>query len=294
MTRTHLTCLALVLALLAYPALAQVSVTDFAGREVNLARPAQRIVALAPHITEHLFSVGAGAKVVGVTSYSDYPPRAQAIREVGTFAAWSLEVIVSLQPDLVVMWASGNGMDKLPVLERLGFTVYVSEPRRLADVPRALRDLGTLAGTPAAAEVQARQLEQGLASLRSRYWRDDPVSVFYQVWHRPLQTVNGEHMISDVIRLCGGENIFALEPDIAPRVSIEAVLYRDPEVIVASGMDQARPEWLDDWSDYPHLTAVRNNALLFVDPDHLQRPTMRILQGAESLCRQLAHLPAAG
>ena len=131
----------------------------------------------------------------------------------------------------------------------------------------------------------------GLAQLRAQYGREEPLSVFYQVWHRPLQTVNGEHMISDVIRLCGGENIFASEAEIAPRINIEAVLSRDPQVIVASGMDEARPEWLDEWRAYPHLAAVHSEALFFVDPDHLQRPTARILLGADSLCRQLATLP---
>jgi iron complex transport system substrate-binding protein len=152
----------------------------------------------------------------------------------------------------------------------------------------AIRAIGTLAGTEPRSEVEAARIEQTFASLREAYRRDDPVSVFYQIWNEPLQTVNGQHLISQVIALCGGYNVFGDAPSLAPKVSIEAVLSRDPDAIVASGMDTARPEWLDDWRQYGALRAVANGALFFVPPDLVQRPTARILLGAASLCRQLA------
>lgn len=264
-----------------------IKVSDFAGRDVTLPAPARRIIALAPHIVENTFSAGAGERLVGVVSYSDFPPAAAKLPEVGSYQAWSLEAIVAQRPDLVLVWASGNGKDSLAMLQRLGIASYVSEPRRLEDIARTIRDIGVLAGTSEQAETEASRIEQGLEELRARRGHRADVSVFYQVWNQPLQTVNGEHLISDVIDLCGGRNIFAQERAIAPRVNIESVLARDPQVIVASGMDSARPEWLDDWLQYPSMRAVRDGNLFFVHPDLLQRPTARILQGARQLCRHL-------
>ena len=279
--------LALCLLLATDVAGANVSVIDFAGREVKLANPAQRIVALAPHVVENLFSAGAGDKIVGVVSYSDFPPAARAIAQVGSYNAFSLETIVALQPDLVVMWYSGNGIQTLSRLEALGIPVYVSELRQLADIPASIRRLGTLAGTRAIAEVEALRIERRLLQLEANYGTGEPAAVFYQIWNRPLQTVNGSHLISQVIALCGGHNLFADATSLAPTISLESVLARNPDVIVASGMDRSRPEWLDSWKAYPGISAVRDGALYFIEPDHIQRPTARVLLGAQRLCNLL-------
>ncbi len=271
----------------ALPALAEVSVTDFAGRRVTLPAPAGRIVALAPHVVENAFSAGAGEQVVGVVDYSDYPQAATAIPRVGSAYAWSLEAVVALKPDLVLMWGSGNGSSGLDSLQRLGIPAYVSEPRKLSDIGRTVRDIGHLAGTTEQATAAAGAFQQSLDTLAAQYRGAEVVSVFYEIWNTPLQTLNGEHMVSDVIRLCGGHNIFADAPVLAPRISLEAVLERDPMAIIASGMDAARPEWLDSWRDYPAMRAVQEDALFFIHPDLLQRPSLRILQGASRLCSQL-------
>jgi iron complex transport system substrate-binding protein len=286
--RTLLPRLLMLLLLLPVPGTAEpVSVEDFAGRTVTLAAPARRVVALAPHIVENVFSAGAGDRLVGVVSYSNYPGAARTIPRVGSYNAFSLETIASLQPDLIVMWGSGNGMQSLARLELLGIPVFVSEPRQLEDIPRAIRDLGTLAGTRQVSETRALEIEQALASLRAKYSQRATLTVFYEIWNEPLQTINGEHLISQLMALCGGRNIFADVATLAPRISIEAVLARAPDAIVASGMGESRPEWLDQWRQYPSLPAVRNNALFFVPPDHLQRPTARVLLGAQALCEQL-------
>jgi len=264
-----------------------ITVQDFAGRQVTLSRPAQRIVALAPHIVENLYSAGAGDRLVGVVSYSNYPAQAADIPKVGSYNAFSLEQIVALQPDLVVMWGSGNGMQTLAQLEELGIPVYVSELRQLPDVSHSIRRLGQLAGTVAASEREARRIENELSTLADRYKNRRQVGVFYQIWNEPLQTVNGEHLISELITLCGGRNIFGDAGPLAPRVSIESVLLRDPDAIVAGGMGTARPEWLDQWHKYPSLQAVSGDALFFINPDLVQRPTARVVLGAQQLCLQL-------
>ena len=276
----------LFLSVIAVPAQA-ITVQDFSGREVTLDQPAKRIVALAPHIVENLYSAGAGDKLVGVVSYSDFPDEAKNVPEVGTYNAFSLEQVLALNPDLVVMWGSGNGMQTLSTFEALGIPVYVSELRQLSDVPKSIRNLSQLAGTPAIGEAEASRIETELNALHRRYGEKRSLSVLYQIWNDPLQTVNGEHLISEIISLCGGYNIFGDARSLAPRVSIESVLLRDPDAIVASGMGEARPEWLDQWRAYPSLTAVADEALFFVNPDHLQRPSARIVLGAQSLCQQL-------
>ena len=281
---------ALVLLLVALPTLAQggpVEVVDSLGRTVRLEQPASRIVALAPHIVENLFSAGAGEKLVAVVNYSDFPPAAKSLPQIGSAFSWSIESVVALSPDLVVLWGSGNGMSALPQLERLGLTVYVSEPRSLDEISASMRDFGTLAGTEAIADDSAAQFDSAIAALRASVSRDQPLSVFYQIWNTPLQTVNGEHMISHVIDLCGGRNIFADQAQLAPHIALESLLQADPQVIVASGMDQSRPEWLDDWRRYPVLQAVQHDALLHIHPDLIQRPTARIANGAADLCAKL-------
>ena len=282
--------LALTLSLTCFLAISAQAITveDFAGREVTLAKPAERIVALAPHIVENLYSAGAGERLVGVVSYSNFPAAAQQIPEVGSYNAFSLEQLVALRPDLVVMWGSGNGMQTLSKLEALGIPVYVSELRQLSDVPQSIRRLGQLAGTATASETEARRIEGELQRLVRLYGGAQQLTVFYQIWNEPLQTVNNEHLISEIIALCGGRNVFGDAPALAPRINVEAVLQRDPDAIVASGMGEARPEWLDQWRRYPSLKAVTGEALFFINPDHVQRPTARVLLGAERLCQQMA------
>ena len=266
---------------------AQVNVVDLRGREVQLSAPAKRIVALAPHIVENAYSAGAGDKLVGVVSYSNYPENAKKITTVGNYQSWSLEAIVALQPDLILMWGSGNGQGALATLQRLGIPIFISDPRKIQDIPYTIRAIGKLAGTQEISEPEARRLEQEIAQLRDNYAGKTPLSIFYQVWDNPLQTLNGEHIVSSVMALCGGYNAFADAVSLAPKIGLESVLQRDPNAIVASGMGEARPDWLDDWKRYPSLYAVKNNGLLFVHPDHIQRPTARILLGGKTLCEQL-------
>jgi iron complex transport system substrate-binding protein len=278
----------LLLLVISAGASAQISVTDYLGRTVTLEKPARRIVVLAPHIMENIYSAGAGHLVVGAVDYCDYPPEATKIPRVGAISAYSLEAIVALKPDLVVMWNSGLGGKTLPKFLELGLTVYASDPKTLEDIPRSIRDYGVLAGTSEQAEKSAAEFVARHKMLREKYSGQKPLSVFYQVWNQPLQTLNEEHIISDLIRLCGGINIFGGAATIAPVIGLEAVLTRNPDVIIASGMGEEKPEWLDDWRKYPTLTAVKNGDLYFVPPDIIQRHTVRMLEGAERVCGALA------
>lgn len=268
-------------------ALASITVTDSLNRTIEIPEPARRVVTLAPHLVENLYSAGGGDRIVGTVSFSNFPPQASQLPQVGSFNAFSLESIVALKPDLIVMWGSGNGPQTLERLTTLDVPVYVDELRNLEDLYRSIENLGALTGATGTARAEASRLEHTITQLREDRSALEPLDVFYQIWHEPLQTLGGDHMINEVISLCGGRNIFSDTGVLAPRISIESILNRDPDVIVASGMSQERPAWLEQWRTYPALTAVRNDALYSIDPDLILRPTARLLEGAKILCRNL-------
>ena len=265
----------------------KLQVIDDKGRLVSLPQAAERIIALAPHITENLYAIGAGERIVGTVSYSDYPPAAEQIPRVGGYHQIDLEGILAKQPDLVIAWRSGNPQAPLQHLEQLGITVYYSEPRRFADVADNLRRLGQLTGTALQAEAVAQRFEADIEQLRNRYGERAPVSVFYQIWEQPLMTINRDHLIHEAIATCGGVNVFADLPRLAPRISREAVLERNPDAIIGGGMGEDNPEWIQAWRRWPQLNAVAHNQLFFIPPSLLQRHTVRIVEGMTMLCEQL-------
>ena len=268
------------------PAGADISVRDDTGKPVVLEKPAQRIISLAPYITELLFAAGAGKAVVGVTEYSDYPEAARLLQQVGGGGGLDIEAILALQPDLVVAWQSGNPRSQVERLQSLGITVFLSEPRRLGDVPATLQRLGRLAGTAAVAAARVDSFNHRYATLREKYAHRPKVSVFYQIWEQPLMTLNGEHLFSDVLRLCGGENVFKALPALAPQIDIEAVLLANPDVIVVAADDESSP-LLAAWQRWPQLSAVKQGHVYALPRDQLVRHSPRILDGAERLCELL-------
>jgi iron complex transport system substrate-binding protein len=269
---------------------AEVCVVDDQQRRVCLDKPAQRIIALSPGITEQVYAAGAGDRLVATVSFSDYPEAAKSLPRIGGYNRLDQEAIVALKPDLLIGWGEGNPAEQLSQLESLGFTLYYSEPLEFADIASTIKRIGRLAGSSEHAEVTAERFMAGIAELRERYRDALPVRVFQQIWINPLMTVNGEHLISKATRLCGGENIFADLGQLSASIDVEAVLAADPEAIVAGGMGEENRGWLEDWRKFTGLTAVRRNNLFFVPPSTLQRPTPRLLEGARSLCR---HLDAA-
>ena len=278
---------AIVLSALTVQAYSVVEVYDDEGTQITLAIPAQRIVSLAPSLTELIYSAGAGENLVGVVEHSDFPAAAKALPIVGRFDLLDIERILELDPDLVVAWQTGNPRSSVYQLRQLGLTVYVAEPKSLAAIPSHIERLAVLAGKELNDLKVIYDFRQKLEVLDSKYRHQSPVTIFYQVWDRPLITAGGNELINDIIRLCGGRNVFANIRRVAPKVSREAVLKRNPEVIIASGMDIERPEWLDDWLRWPSLKAVANKNLFFVPPDLLQRHTPRALLGAAQICDQL-------
>ena len=266
---------------------ADIGVVDDSGQPVVLQHPATRIVSLAPHITELLFAAGAGNAVVGVSEHSDYPAAARTLPRVGGGSGVDLEAVLGLRPELVVAWGSGSPPGLLQRLRQLGVPVFVSEPRVMHDIATSLERLGRLAGQGAAASRAVQRFEERLRQLRERYAGRPPVRVFYQVWQQPLLTINGDHLVSDVIRLCGGVNVFGDLPELAPQVSVESVLQRDPQVIIAGGDAPDARSLADWWQRWNGISAVQGGHLYTIPQELLERHTPRILDGAGLMCERL-------
>ena len=264
---------------------AALRLVDDAGQTLELARPPQRIIALTPHLTELLFAVGAGTQLVGVDSASDYPKAAQALPRVGDYSRINFERILALKPDLVIVWVGGNRAADIHGLNKMGLPVLHTQASRLDDVARLLRLIGRASGHAGEGEAAARGYSVRLDALQVRGGQKPPVSVFYQVWDRPLMTVGGSHWISDALAVCGARNVFADLRAASPVVSREAVLRRAPELIV-SGSDA--PDTRRQWQRYASLPAVKNQAFVRVDADRLHRPTPRLIEGVAELCAAVA------
>ncbi|MFI4941229.1 MAG: cobalamin-binding protein [Burkholderiales bacterium] len=268
-------------------AAAAISVLDDNGDTVLLQRPAQRIISMSPHITELLFAAGGGNRIVGVVSYSDYPEAAKQLPRIGDNNEIDIERVIAMKPDLFVVWWHGSSDKQVEQLRKLGIPMFYSEPRKLADIPGSLIRLGKLMGTDKGAQKAAAGLQRKLDALTAQYANRPPVRLFYQVWDKPLFTLNGQHIVSDAIRLCGGANIFASMKATAPNVGIEAVLQEDPEAIVGTAEKNPSDGGVNMWKRYPTLTAVRRGNLFLVDGDLMNRAGPRMIDGAADLCEKL-------
>jgi iron complex transport system substrate-binding protein len=266
---------------------AAVSAVDDSGKQVVLARPAQRVISMAPHVTELLFAAGGGTRIVGAMNYSDYPQAARRIPLVGSNSQIDLERVIALKPDLLIVWQSGNTARQIEQLQSLGIPVFHSEPRSFAAVESSILRFGRLLGTEGEANSAAVRFRAQVDGLRRRYASRPPVTVFYQAWDNPLFTLNGEQIASDAIRVCGGRNIFANLKTIAPQVSIEAVVQADPDAIVGGKRYTEQDRGLSIWQPYRGLKAVRRKNLITLDEELLTRPGPRIVDGAAALCARL-------
>jgi len=285
--KSFLLLICLTLCLMAGQATAAISVRDDYGNTVTLQKPAQRIISMAPHVTELLFAAGGGDRIVGTVSYSDYPEAAKRIARIGDNREVDIERVIAMKPDLLVVWRHGGSERQLEILRKLGIPLFYSEPHKLDEIPDSLIRLGHLLGTDREAQRAAADLRQRLAALAAQYANRPPVRLLYQVWDKPLYTLNGQHIVSDAIRLCGGENIFANMKITAPVVSIEAVLQDDPEAIVGTVEKNPAEGGVNMWKAYPSMTAVRRGNLITLDGNLLNRAGPRMIAGATALCEKL-------
>ena len=244
--------------------------------------PAKRIISLAPNITELLFAAGAGDRIVGVSRYSDYPFAARAIPVVGDYNSVNCEIIFVKQPDLIVAL---KGAPYTFQIISMSIPVYWVDIRTLADIPRTLRDLGCLTGTEKIANQEASRFEEQYEDLKKHYAKTKPIKIFFELNEHPLMTVTHSTVIDEVIRLCGGRNIFSDLSGFSPEVTFEEVMVRNPDVIVSVTENK---DWVEFWRAWPELYATKRNAFITLTPDWMERAGPRILLGAEELCLQVS------
>jgi len=268
----------------AFNVAASIEVVDDSGLSVVLKQPARRIVSLAPHATELLFAAGAGQQVVGVVDFSDYPESAKSITSVGGYQSLDYEKIISLQPDLIVAWKSGNPAGSIEKLKKMGIPVFITEARMLDDIPGLLMRIGGLTDTQKQAQKVIDQYNKHLSLLRQQNKNKKKVSVFYQIWQQPLMTVNSEHLINKIITLCGGVNIFADMAMLSGAVGMEDILIQNPDVIMINGKEKRFKDWGSAWGQWKQLKAVQEKQIFKVNPDTMSRHSPRILQGADEVC----------
>ncbi|MES2018405.1 MAG: cobalamin-binding protein [Pseudomonadota bacterium] len=266
---------------------AEISVVDDGGARVTLQKPAQRIISMAPHVTELLFAAGGGARIVGAMNFSDYPEAAKKIPLVGSNSQLDMERVIALKPDLLVVWQSGNTARQLEQLRALGIPVFQSEPQKLDQVADSLLRLGQLMGTDAQARAAAADYRAKIGALAARYGKRPRVKVFYQIWDKPLYTLSGQHIVSDAIRLCGGDNVFGALKVKAPEVSLEAVMQADPEAIFGGDQHDPADAGLNIWRKYQGMLAVQRGNLFTLGGELLTRAGPRMALGAADMCEKL-------
>ena len=279
--------LAILILFFAHNSLAAIEVIDDNGHKLTIANAAQRIISLSPNTTEILFHIGAGEKIVGADEYSNYPQAANKIVRVNNHAAANYELILSLKPDLVIAWQSGNGEKIISRIRELNIPVFVVETASLEDIPDLYRRLGQLSGYADQANTQAEKFSQRLNQLRKSFSSKKDIRVFYQIWNEPLMTLNGDHMVTDMIELCGGVNVFSDAAALVPYVNIESVVAANPQIIISGGNNKT--DLLDSgfWRKWSGISAVKNQHLYAIPSDLLQRHSDRILDGTSLMCEYI-------
>ncbi|MDQ0652229.1 cobalamin-binding protein [Pseudomonas cedrina] len=240
---------------------------------------AERVVSLAPSLSEIVVELGAADLLVGLLDGGDRPPELLQVPSVGRYGQLDMERLLSLQPDLILLWPGSVGPAQREQLQRLNIPVYVAEPHSLEQLATQVQAISEQLGRAEAGRQLATQLRQRLAELRQRYQRAEPLRVFYQVWNTPLYTVGGGQIISDALRVCGARNVFDDLKLPAPQVSIESVLQRDPELILVG--DQAQKE---AWEGWPAMA----ERVRLVPDKGLERPSGQMLEAVARLCLVIA------
>lgn len=274
---------------------APITVRDDNGSTLTLKTPAQRVIALAPSLAELVFEVGGGERLIGAVEYSDYPPQASKLPRIGSNQKLDLERVVKLKPDLILVWYHGNAHREIERLAALKIPMFHLEPKNISDIPGAMERIGRLLDTRTIADAAILRFRDQHARLLREYGGRAPVRTFYQVYERPLLTINNHQLISDVIRLCGGVNVFGKEPMLVPQLSTESVVAANPEVILTANMgggggtaqramDEPR---LAEWLKFGNMAAVKSQQLWLIPGDLISRHGPRILDGAEAVCTAL-------
>ncbi len=285
--------LVLCLAAAAHAALPR-EVRDDSGLVVAVRNAPCRIVSLAPGTTAMLYAAGAGECLIGTIAHSNEPAEAAKVPVIGDAETLDFEQLMALRPTVVVVAVDVVQRVRIDRIRSLGIPVYQVHVTRLAGMPESLRRLGALTDTAAAASRAAASLDTELEALRAKYHARAPLRVLYQIWDRPIYTIGGKHVINDALRLCGAVNLFADLETAAPAVTREAVLARDPELILASAPPASAQAWLAEWRRFPSISAVRGGQLVSYSDERIDRMGPSVIAATASLCEVIDRGRTAG
>lgn len=260
--------------------------TGQAGAE-QLAKGAQRIIALAPHIVENLYHIGAGDRIIGTTDHSDYPEAAKAIPRIGNYSRLNIEEILAADPDLIIAWKTGNPSDDIARLQKFGIKIAYSQPNRLEDVAKELRHFGQLTGLEKQANKAADKYLEQLSAIQQQY-RDKPlISTFYELWPRPLTTVAKNAWPQHILNVCRASNPFVNSETDYPQIGVEQVVLKAPQVILQPTTHGKNNLDNINWRQWQSIPAVKANAFIHPDESKLHRMTSRSLNEISVLCEQI-------
>ena len=261
----------------------EITVVDDGAHTVRLTAAAQRIVSLAPHITELLYAAGAGHTVVGISAWSDYPAEAKKLPIIADGSRLDLERIIDLKPDLVIAWKSGSNAHQIKRLKKLGLTIFESEPRSFEDIATSIERFAKLTGSTDGSHA-AKSFRENHERLKQRYIGKKSISIFYQIWPSPLMTLNDKHLVAEIFTLCGAVNVCGKLAPLTPSVSAEAVAKANPDAIL---MTDSESSGLDRWRALPTLKATRFDNLFSIDGTLVNRAGPRVIEGATQLCEKI-------
>ena len=257
------------------------------NKELNIEESKPTIIALAPHIVEMLYDVGAGGQIIGTTAFADYPEQAKAIPRIGNYVRLQLERVIELQPDLIIAWRSGNPSDDLARLEQLGFNVVYSQPHTFADIAKEIRSFAKLTGHSEQGEQVAHKFEQELAQITKAYQDKTKITGFYELWSRPLTTVAKGSWPQQFLNICQVHNPFKPVLTPYPQISIEQVLPASVQLIIQPlSVNQKEREGFN-WQDWPIIPAVANKQIIRPDADAMHRMSIRSLTALKDLCASI-------
>lgn len=264
------------------PALAETSST-----ETFPARSPTKIIALAPHIVESLYAIGAGEHIIATVDHADYPKEAKAIPRIGNYARIQIERVLQLKPDVIIAWKTGNPAEDLARLENYGLKVIYSHPTKLEGVADELLMLGKLTGKEDKAQQLASDYKARLQALRAKYQDAPKVIGFYEMWAKPLRTIANKAWLQQQLEVCGVNNPFVSLSEDYPLVNLEKVLTSMPEIVIQPNpFGDGNPDSLN-WKKWPHIPASKNDFVFHPNADKSHRMTTRMLDELENLCTQV-------
>lgn len=263
-----------------------ITVTDDADAEVTLEQPAERVVSLAPANTEIVFAIGAGDKLVGVTTFCDYPEEAKAKPKIGDFANPNVEKIVGMQPDLVLA-AGGIQASLREKFEGLGIPVYIVDPLTMDETTATITELGQLMDVEDEAASVVADMDAAVTEVQDKVAGLDKPTVFFEVYPKPMMTAGTGTLIDELITLAGGENIGAEAGEGYPNFSTEVLLQKDPAVYIAPKGNQMDPGEISERPGFDQLSAVADGRVFVVEDNLVVRPGPRTAQGLMELAQMI-------